>query len=184
VPRYAAFLRGMNVGGSHRVGNDELRTRFEEMGYVEVSPFRASGNVAFTAGSEPPHTITARIQDELAASLGYQVATFLRSAGEVRAIAGLEPFAASEIEAAGGKLQVSLLSEEPSAQARTDVLVMASDSDSDRLAFHGRELYWLPSGGILESALDLKVLDTVLGKSTRRTKATIEQIAARHFTGR
>jgi uncharacterized protein (DUF1697 family) len=172
----------MNVGGNHRVSNDELRTRFEEMGFVEVSPFRASGNVAFTAGSESPSGISARIEDELAASLGYQVATFLRSASEVRAIAGSEPFPALEIEAAGGKLQVSLLSEEPSAQARTDVLAMASDSD--RLAFRGRELYWLPSGGILESALDLKVLDTVLGKSTRRTKATIEQIAARHFTGR
>jgi uncharacterized protein (DUF1697 family) len=172
----------MNVGSNHRVSNDELRAHFEEMGFVEVSPFRASGNVVFTAGSEPPRRITARIEDELAASLGYQVATFLRGASEVRAIAGLQPFPASEVGAAGGKLQVSLLSEEPSAQARTDALTMATDSD--RLAFHGRELYWLPSGGILESALDLKVLDTVLGKSTRRTKATIEQIAARHFTGR
>jgi uncharacterized protein (DUF1697 family) len=172
----------MNVGGSHRVSNDELRTRFEEMGFVAVSPFRASGNVVFTAGRESPSRITARIADELAASLGYQVATFLRSASEVRAIADSEPFPAAEIEAAGGKLQVSLLSEEPSAQARTDVLAMASDSD--RLAFGERELYWLPSGGILESALDLKVLDTVLGQSTRRTKATIEQIAARRFTGR
>jgi uncharacterized protein (DUF1697 family) len=116
----------MNVGSNHRVSNDELRAHFEEMGFVEVSPFRASGNVVFTAGSEPPRRITARIEDELAASLGYQVATFLRGASEVRAIAGLQPFPASEVGAAGGKLQVSLLSEEPSAQARTDALTMAT----------------------------------------------------------
>jgi hypothetical protein len=52
MSEYAAFLRGMNVGG-HRVSNVELGARFEELGFSEVSTFRASGNVIFAAAAEP-----------------------------------------------------------------------------------------------------------------------------------
>ena len=41
MPRYAAFLRGINVGG-HRLTNDELRAHFEALGLREVRVFRAS----------------------------------------------------------------------------------------------------------------------------------------------
>ena len=53
VASYAAFLRGMNVGG-HRVTNEELRARFAAMGFSGVATFRASGNVVFAGGAEPP----------------------------------------------------------------------------------------------------------------------------------
>ena len=43
MSRYAAFLRGMNVGG-HRLSNDELRSHFAALGFAEVATFRASGN--------------------------------------------------------------------------------------------------------------------------------------------
>jgi hypothetical protein len=33
---------------------------------------------------------------------------------------------------------------------------------------------------MLESSLDLKAIDAALGLSTRRTKGTIDQIAAKH----
>lgn len=33
----------------------------------------------------------------------------------------------------------------------------------------------------MESELDFKALDDALGTSTRRTKGTVEQIAARYF---
>ncbi len=56
----------------------------------------------------------------------------------------------------------------PSAKARREVLAMAADED--RLDLRGRELYWLPSGGMLDSALDLDAIDALLGLSTRADK--------------
>ena len=44
-----------------------------------------------------------------------------------------------------------------------------------------RELYWLPSGRMLETTLDLKAIERLLGPLTMRTKNTVEQIAAKHF---
>jgi uncharacterized protein (DUF1697 family) len=178
VSRFAAFLRGINVGG-HRVTNDELRARFAELGFSEVDTFRASGNVVFAAGDEHPAELSARIEAGLAESLGYGVATFLRTAGEIQAIARRQPFLPAQVQSSPGKLQVAMLSARPPARVRDEVLALASDRD--RLAFGERELYWLPSGGILESALDLEAIDALLGTTTRRTKNTVERLVARHF---
>jgi uncharacterized protein (DUF1697 family) len=181
VSSHAAFLRGMNVGANHRVTNEELRGIFSELGFGLVNSFRASGNVAFTAEREPLGKMTSRIEGFLAQALGYAVPTFLRTAEEMREIASMQPFDPQLVEASGGKLQVSILAQAPSPQVRRQVLALADDRD--RLVFVARELYWLPSGGILETTLDLAEIDRAVGPTTRRTKGTIEQMAAKHFAG-
>ncbi len=179
MDRYVAFLRGMNIGG-RRIKNEELRREFAALGFDEVSCFRASGNVIFAADEDDEGALAKRVEVGLGEALGYEVPVFLRSAAELGAIAALEPFDPDLVEESAGKLQVSLLLKKPKAAARREVLAMASGED--RLAIEGRELYWLPSGGLLESSLDLKAIDALLGLSTRRTKGTIDQIAAKHFT--
>jgi uncharacterized protein (DUF1697 family) len=178
VGKYAAFLRGMNVGG-HRITSDELRLHFKTMGFADVACFRASGNVIFCAESEPLSQMTGRIEQGLEKALGYAVPTFLRCAGQLQSIAQQEPFPLSQIKASEGKLQVLLLLTKPSPKARKEVLALATDQD--RLTFGDRELYWLPSGGILDSVLDLKAIGALLGCTTVRTKGTVEQIAKKHF---
>jgi uncharacterized protein (DUF1697 family) len=178
---HAAFLRGMNVGAHHRVSNAELQRMFSALGFADVKTFRASGNVAFTAGREPLERLALRIEGALAQELGYAVPTFLRTAEEMQAICVFEPFERRLVEAAGGKLQVSILAARPSAPVRRQVLALAGERD--RLAFGQRELYWLPSGGVLETELDLTAIERALGPTTRRTKGTIEQMAAKHLAG-
>jgi hypothetical protein len=110
VSRYAAFLRGMNVGG-HRLTNVELREHFTSIGFREVDCFRASGNVIFAGEEQPDDVVAERIETGLEQALGYAVPTFIRAAGEVRAIATAEPFAREHLEASTGKLQVAMLGE-------------------------------------------------------------------------
>jgi uncharacterized protein (DUF1697 family) len=178
---HAAFLRGVNVGAHHRVSNAELQRIFTGLGLTDVKPFRTSGNVAFTAGREPLERLTSRIEHALAQELGYPVAAFLRTAEELRAICAFEPFERGRVEAGAGKLQVSILAARPPERVRKEVLAMADDRDL--LAFGKRELFWLPSGGTLETELDLAAIERVLGPTTRRTKGTIEQMATKHFAG-
>jgi uncharacterized protein (DUF1697 family) len=178
VNRCVAFLRGMNLGG-RRIKNAELKREFEALGFAEVACFRASGNVVFAAGESDEEALAARIEEGLGEALGYEVSVFLRGAFELRGIAAHEPFGSKAIEASAGKLQISLLAEKPRPAVRKEVLAMSTQAD--RLAIEGRELYWLPSGGLLDSALDLRAIESLLGRSTRRTKGTIDQIAAKHF---
>jgi uncharacterized protein (DUF1697 family) len=176
---HAAFLRGMNLGG-RRITNEDLRAHVSAIGFEDVATFRASGNVILSARSGSERAVARRLEAGLGEALGYEVPVFLRDAAEVREIAAAEPFPAAEVEASKGKLQVALLIEKPAAGARKDVLALATEED--RLALEGRELYWLPSGGISESDLDLNAIGANLGLTTVRTMGTIEQIAAKHFS--
>ena len=149
MERYVSFLRGMNLGG-RRIKNDELRREFEALGFADVACFRASGNVIFNAEEGDEVVLTGRIEAGLEGSLGYEVPVFLRSAAELLSIAASEPFEASLVAASKGKLQVVLLLDAPTKKQRQDTLDLATDED--RLALDGRELYWLPNGGMSESA--------------------------------
>jgi uncharacterized protein (DUF1697 family) len=177
MERYVAFLRGMNLG-KRRIKNDQLRAEFETLGFEDVAIFRASGNVIFSAAKESESALTETIEGGLGEALGYEVPVFLRSCEEIAAIATREPFPATVAEASKGKLQVTMLARKPTAPARRTVLALATAED--RLAIEGRELFWLPSGGTIDSELDLGAVAKALGKGTQRTMGTIEQIAARH----
>ena len=180
MERYVAFLRGMNLGG-RRIKNEELRAEFETLGFEDVATFRASGNVIFGASGGGESALSKKIEAGLGDALGYEVPVFLRSCAEVVGIAGAEPFEAKLVEASKGKLQVSFLAKKPAAPARKKVAALSTDDD--RLAIAGRELYWLPSGGISESGLDWKPIDAALGSGTMRTMGTVEQIAAKYCSG-
>ncbi|MGH2975320.1 MAG: DUF1697 domain-containing protein [Solirubrobacterales bacterium] len=180
MERYVAFLRGMNLGG-RRIKNDELRREFEALGFADVSCFRASGNVIFAMDAGDEAGLTARIETGLGEALGYEVPVFLRGAAELQAVAAREPFDAKALSSSKGKLQVAFLLTAPKAAARKRALALATKED--RLALEGRELYWLPSGGMSESELDLKAIAAALGPITIRTKGTVDQIAAKHFGG-
>lgn len=178
MDRYVAFLRGMNLG-NRRIKNPELVAEFECLGFAEIATFRASGNVIFAVEKkESAAKLTARIEAGLGEGLGYEVPVYLRSLAELAAIAAHEPFPAKAVKGSKGKPQVQMLAKKPSAAAAKKVLAEASDEDL--LAIEGRELYWLPSGGISESDLDLKAIDKALGPGTMRTMGTVEQIAAKH----
>jgi uncharacterized protein (DUF1697 family) len=176
MTRYVAFLRGMNVGG-HRITNAELCAAFKQIGLPEASTFRASGNVIFDApDGDDRDELSSRIEHGLEEILGYAVPVFLRDAEETRAIAAHQPFPANQIAASKGKLQVVLLASKPKAKAAREALAYATTAD--KLALEGRELYWLPSGGTIDSELDLAAVARLLGGlTTMRTKGTIELIA-------
>ncbi|HKI65770.1 MAG TPA: DUF1697 domain-containing protein [Solirubrobacterales bacterium] len=176
MDRCVAFLRGINLGG-RRITNEELRSHFEALGCEEVATFRASGNVIFAGGGPSEAKLAVRLEDGLRERLGYEVPVFLRSTGELTAIASHEPFETRYLKASKGKLQIAFLTKRPSASAVDGAL--AHSSDADRLAIERRELYWLPDGGLSDSDLDLKALAAILGPITIRTKGTVDQIAAK-----
>jgi uncharacterized protein (DUF1697 family) len=146
----------------------------------EAATFRASGNVIFTTGDgERVGELGPRIEAGLAEAFGYDVPTYVRTAAQMQAMATYEPFATELVAASKGKLQVAMLLEKPTSQAKKKVLAMSTDED--RLAIRDSEMYWLPSGGLLESTLDQKAIAGILGATTVRTKGTVDLIAAKYF---
>lgn len=179
MPKYVAFLRGMNLG-RRRIKNPELCAAFEDMGFENVSAFLASGNVVFDADRADPNAVATAIETGLRSSLGWEVPTFLRTADEVRSIAECSPFA-DVVEERAGKLQVAMLGDEVDETARASVRELSNDEDL--LQFAERELYWWPKGNFLDSQLDIKAIEALMGPFTIRTKNTMERLAAKFLMG-
>jgi uncharacterized protein (DUF1697 family) len=173
--RYAAFLRAVNLGRNRRVTSAQLKSLFEEVGAEDVATFRTSGNVVFEASRD----MVRELERHLENALGHEMVIFLRTASEVKEIAARTPFRAKDVDKSKGKLQVSLLEKKPTAATQKKALALATDRD--RLTFGKRELYWLPSGGTMETELDRKALDKLIGPMTMRTKGTVEQLVAKYF---
>lgn len=178
MARYAAFLRGMNLG-KRRIKNDELVACFVDLGFSEVGAFLASGNIAFTATGRRA-SVTKQLERGLKAALDYEVPTFLRTAAEVQALAQAEAFPATS--AKRGKLQVCLLKEAPRGDDVPDA-VAAFASDADWLRLVDGDLFWWPEGGISTSDLDLRGLERLLGPMTIRTHNTVARMAKKFFAG-
>jgi uncharacterized protein (DUF1697 family) len=88
---YIALLRGINVGG-HQVKMDQLRTLFSELGFEQVRSYIQTGNVFFASNEPDRRALRTKIEDHLQTSLGYAVATCLRTRDELEALLALEPF--------------------------------------------------------------------------------------------
>ncbi|WP_232247688.1 DUF1697 domain-containing protein [Kitasatospora azatica] len=94
---WIAFLRAVNVGG-RVVKMERLRELFGELGLAEVRSYIQSGNVFFRAEPDVDRAaLTRRIEQHLAAALGYPVPVMLRTVDEVAAAVAGEPFAGVEI---------------------------------------------------------------------------------------
>ena len=99
MARYVAFLRAINVGG-HVVKMDVLRAAFDELGFENVETFIASGNVIFDTREKDIPAVERRIEQALQSTLGYEVATFIRSLEEVAGIARYRPFSSPAMASA------------------------------------------------------------------------------------
>ena len=172
MPRLVAFLRAINVGG-HTVEMARLKKLFEQLSLTAVETFIASGNVLFDSPRGTPAALEKRIAAHLEKSLGYEVATFLRTPEELAATIAHRAFAK---ERAGSTLHIGFVGAPPSAAAKQQVLALTSDIDDFHL--HGRELYWRCAGRFSDSVVSGPKLEKALGQPTTMRKiTTVERLA-------
>src|SRR5690242_4828005 len=109
---FVALLRGINVGGNNKLPMRELAALFADAGAREVATYIQSGNVVFDAPAQADRRIAAAVGKAIAARFGLTVPVVTRSAAELAAVIGKNPFlAAGKPEKA---LHVMFLADAPS----------------------------------------------------------------------
>ena len=177
MTRYVALLRAINVGG-HTVKMDVLRKHFARMGFANVETFIASGNVIFDASEDEPAALEERIAYELENSLGYAVATFLRTGAELAAIVRHRPFEPTVIDPDQHALYVGFLPRKPSAETARKIVALRTAVDEFHV--HRRELYWGCRGRFSDSVVSGNVLErTIAMPMTMRNVTTVRKLAAK-----
>ena len=178
MPKYVAFLRAVNVGG-HIVKMDHLRQLVEALGVSNVETFIASGNVIFNSTSKSRKTLERKIEGALRESLGYAVATFVRSTSELVNIAEYKPFDDPDLNADGNALYIAFTSDEPGTECKQKLLKFSSEVDDFQV--YGREVYWLSRKKISESKFSGAQLERTLGMpATLRNANTVKRLAAKY----
>ena len=98
MPRFAALLRGINVGTAKRVSMAELKKMLEELGYENVATLLNSGNVVFSADRAPPSKVAATIRSAIEKRFGIDVPVIVKSAAEFSKIVADNPFTAKDVD--------------------------------------------------------------------------------------
>lgn len=172
---HVALLRAVNVGGANRVPMAALRIALSDRGLGPVSTVLQSGNVLFRT-DDPEHVAVTRIRDAVADAFDLDVGVVVRSASELAAVVGRNPFFATGSDLDPATLHVAFLSEHPAAD-----VVASLDPDRSRpdvFAASGREVYLSYPKGSGRSRLTLDYLERQLGVTgTARNWRTVTRLA-------
>ncbi len=112
--KYAALLRGINVGGSKKVPMAELRSLLEGLGHGDVQTYLQSGNAVFSSAQKDPEALARELEKAIEDHFGFRVACLVVDGAYLRAVAGACPFPAAELE--GRQLHATFFSEQPGAE--------------------------------------------------------------------
>jgi uncharacterized protein (DUF1697 family) len=138
MPRYVAFLRAVNVGGTGKLPMAELKLMCEGLGFDRVKTYIASGNVVFDTAHGAAH-IRDALAEKLVKFMGKPIPVFVRTLDELSELLSDNPF--PEVEE--NKHMVIFLDETPPA----DIAYDAKHHIDELVAIRTKVLHvYYPSG--------------------------------------
>ena len=89
---HIALLRGINVGGRHKLPMKTLVEIFDEAGCTDVKTYIQSGNVVYGAEPELAARIPAVVKASIRERCGFEVPVVTRTAEDLRGVVAGNPF--------------------------------------------------------------------------------------------
>lgn len=145
---YTAFLRGINVGGHHKVPMADLRKEMHKLGFENVQTLLNSGNIIFEGKPDREDKLEEEIADHLGKVFGFPIPVLIRKAEEILQLLEADPFKGVNVTK-NIRLYIAFLKNPPVDSLR---IPWISDDGSFRIIdIRGREVC---------SVLDLSVTNT------------------------
>jgi uncharacterized protein (DUF1697 family) len=172
--RFAALLRGINVGRAKRVAMADLRALIEKLGYLEVRTLLNSGNVVFGAPARVRGDHARRIEEGIARTFGFSSRVTVLSAAEVSRV--IRENGLLDLATNPSLLLVFTVAEAEDRRALQ--AIVRADWGKEAAALGKHALYaWCP-GGQIESPLAIAVNRALGDRTTARNWATFQKLAA------
>jgi uncharacterized protein (DUF1697 family) len=158
--RYAALLRGINVGGRKKVPMAALRELLRDLGYADVTTHLQSGNAVFSSTGQP-QALARAIAGRVTVEFGMDVKVVIRNASELADVISRSPLPDGPENPS--RFFVAFLSAAPGPEATAAMEAMSFDPD--RIWISGAEaFFWCPAG-----AADTKLTNNFLEKRLKVT---------------
>ena len=126
-----SMLRGVNVGGHHKIPMEALRKLYGSLGLRHAQTYIQSGNVVFTTEERDLDQLAGRIGNGIERKFGFRPDVVVRTSSELRGVIAGNPFATrSGLDPR--KLVVMFLLGDPGAEGLRKVLEIKADPEELR----------------------------------------------------
>ena len=169
MTRYAAFLRGINLGPTNKVAMPRLREIAEGLGWTDVATYINSGNLIFTS-TKKPATLAAELQAALQAELGKSIDVAVRSQAQLEKIVAHNPYP----DGALNQVNVAFLMQALPAAAEQGLADFATEREPFTVA--GSEIYVHYQDGLGRSKLAEKFATVIKVSATTRNIGTVGKV--------
>ncbi|MCX6121729.1 MAG: DUF1697 domain-containing protein [Ignavibacteriales bacterium] len=177
MTKYAAFLRGINVGGHKPVPMQKLKKALESLHFKNVQTLLASGNVVFEAPPIDTIALEQKLEAKLQKTFGMKIGVLIRTMEELQSLNESQPFKGIDVTPET-RLYVTFFSEKP--KNRLKIPYTSPDKSYKILYISGREVCSVLILSSNSQTTDLmKVLEKEFGrKVTTRNWNTIVRVLA------
>jgi uncharacterized protein (DUF1697 family) len=173
VPRYAALLRGINIGPRNRIAMPALREALDQAGFEDVQTYLQSGNVVLTsrAGAD---AVRRHVEQVIRERFGLDIAVVVRTKAELAAVVRRNPL--RQVATNPKTYQVTFLERKLPVNVVRELEALAGPDE--QVVTHGREVYAWHAAGAARSKLWARLAGKSLGvTATSRNWTTVEALA-------
>jgi uncharacterized protein (DUF1697 family) len=139
-----SLLRGINLGGHHKVNMSELCALYGSLGHCDVRSHINSGNVVFRTSERNLADVVEKLEGAIEKKFGFHADVVIRTPAEMRDMIRRNPFAKRK-DVEPGKLLVTFLPKKPPKEISEQIRSLKPDPEEMHL--DGREIYtYFPDG--------------------------------------
>lgn len=173
MTKFAAFLRGINVGGKNKIKMETLRETFAALQFKNVQTYINSGNVIFETAKTDDKKLVEQIENAIEKEFSLSIKVMVRTIDEISEIINNNPF---DGQFENDKdLHVLFLDEEIPEEKRE--LLISNNSENEKFAVRGREIFCHLKNGFANSLLGKDYIGKKLKVSaTARNWRTVNKV--------
>ncbi len=172
--KYAALLRGINVGGKNKVKMETLREVCSSLGFENVKTYINSGNVVFETQKSDNIKLASKITKAIEKEFSLTIKVIVLSISEIENIIKNNPFK-GQFEN-DKDLHVFFLDEELPKEKRE--LLLSNNNENEMFAVRDLEIFCLLKISFLDSLIGKSYIDKKLKvTATARNWRTVKKIA-------
>ncbi|MFD2036182.1 DUF1697 domain-containing protein [Belliella marina] len=175
--KYIAFLRGINVGGHHKVPMKDLALYMEQLGFTNVITILNSGNIIFDSNENNIKVIEDQLEKQLQLKFGFPIPTIVQSAENLLKLYQEAPFK-QHVPTKDTRFYITFVKDNPSTQI--ELPWVSQDSSFQVLTYKNKIVSSILDVSKMSSPKGMEILEKSFGKNiTTRNLNTIEKLVAK-----
>ena len=175
--KYILFLRGINVGGHHKVSMSELKKELEKLNFNNVITVLNTGNVIIETEKDDINILEEEIATHLETVFGFKIPVMIRTASFIIELIDNNPF--KELETSKNhKMYISFLKDNTIFQIKNPWI--SEDKSLSIITLKNKNILSVIDMSISNSIKAMKNIETLFGKDiTTRNWNTIKRIKSK-----